>query len=93
MSNRDLRVAEKKVSAATTYLAAPSPGPPGLKNSVPMRWPGSLAGCRATAMLSRSPRGWDQSTGTRRVPHWVVAEPGQGAHCTLFALSARPMNF
>ena len=67
-----------------TYLTPPSPGPPGLKNSVPIRCAGSSAGRRATATLIFRPFGCDQSAGTRRVPHWATADPGHGAKSMLY---------
>ena len=47
-SNRSIRAGVKMVSAMTMYFAAPSPGPPGLKKSVPTRCCGSwLVGARS----------------------------------------------
>jgi hypothetical protein len=68
-SNRSIRPGEKKVSASATYFAAPSPGPPGLKNTDPRRLLGSLACRRATASETVAPDGSDQSSGTFNVPH------------------------
>ena len=69
----------EEVSAARTYLTPPSPGPPGLKNSVPIRRAASSAGRRATATVDRADRaGRAQSSGTRKVPHCTRAEPGHG---------------
>ena len=56
------------------YSTAPSPGPPGLKKSVPTRCCGSLAGRRAIASEMVSPDGLDQSSGTFKVPHWVYGD-------------------
>src|SRR5687768_11134344 len=83
MSKRARRVAEKYHSALRTYLASLSPGPPGLKNNVPIRRPGSSAGRRATATVICSPRGLDQSTGTIIVPHWTVGASGQVIQSTV----------
>ena len=56
-----IKVGGKIVSAATTYLAALSPGPPVLKKSVPIRRCASFAGRRATATEIVGPAGFDQS--------------------------------
>src|SRR3954451_20131465 len=45
------------------------PGPPGLKNSDPIRFPGPLAICRMTARWILRPSGRDQSRGTRTRAH------------------------
>jgi hypothetical protein len=77
-SKRSITPGVKKVSASAAYFAAPSPGPPGLKNSVPKRRFESLAGRRATTSEILVPDGLDQSSGTFRMPHWVCGDFSHG---------------
>src|SRR6478735_9952440 len=46
-----------------------SPGPPGSRNIVPIRWSGLLANCLITARLICSPPWSDQSNGTGTLAH------------------------
>ena len=48
---------EQRVPPFSMRLTPEAPGPPGLKNSVPIRWAGSVAGCLITAMLIFVPSG------------------------------------
>jgi hypothetical protein len=90
-SNRSMRVGEKTFSAtSTTYFAAPSPGPPGLKKRVPTRCCWSLAGRRATASETVAPEGIDQSIGTRSVPHWVCGDFSHVDHSILKRVCCGP---
>src|SRR3954454_18104349 len=52
------------------------PGPPGLKNSEPIRSRGRLARCRATARWVWRPSGRVQSSGTRTRAHCVRSPQG-----------------
>ncbi len=61
---------------ARSVSVAATPGPPGLKNRVPIRRRGSVARCRITARATRGPSGSVYSWGTSRVPH---SRPGPHA--------------
>jgi hypothetical protein len=65
MSKRPSPKASSPAPASVTASTPDWPGPPGLKNSEPIRCSGRLARWRITARLSLRPFGRAQSNGTR----------------------------
>src|SRR5262245_62078551 len=82
-SKRARSAGEKMSFGCATYHIAPSPGPPAWKNSDPSFCPGCSAGRRLKLIVIFAPFGFDQSTGTRREPHWSPGCFGQGFHSNL----------
>src|SRR5262245_25304336 len=79
-SKRSCSARVKMPFGCATYQIAPSPGPPAWKNSVPSFCADCRAGRRLKRIVIFAPFGFDQSTGTRREPHWSPGCLGQGFH-------------